>query len=166
MGKRQRSSLIKSGHPPFVICVVVIQFLSHVQLFATPWSSACQASLSFTISWSLLIFISIESVMLSISSSVNPLSSCLQSFPASGSFPTGWLFASAGQSIGASAAASVLPMSIQSWFPLGWTGLFSLQPKGLSRVFSNSTVQKHQSLGPQLSFWSNSYIHTWPLEKP
>ena len=78
-------------------------------------------------------------------------SSCLQSFPASGSFPMSWLFASGGQSIGASASASVLPMNIQGWFPLGWTGWISLQFKGLSRVFSNSTVQKHQFFGAQLS---------------
>ena len=80
-----------------------------------------------------------------------PLSSCLQSFPASGSFPMSWLFASGGQIIGASASASVLPMNIQVWFPLGWTGWISLQPKGLSRVFSNTTVQKHQFLRTQLS---------------
>jgi len=86
-----------------------------------------------------------------ISSSVVPVSSCLQSFPASGSFPMSWLFASDGQSIGASASASVLPMSIQNWFPLGLTGLIFLQSKGLARVFSNITVQKHQFFGIQLS---------------
>ena len=89
---------------------------------------------------------------------------CLQSFPASGSFPMNWLFASCGQNIGAS--ASVLPMNIQDWFPLGLTGLIFLQSKGLSRVFSNTTVQKHQFFGAQLSSQSNSLIHTWLLEKP
>ena len=75
-------------------------------------------------------------------------------------------FSSGGQSIGASASASALPMNIQDWFPLGWTGWISLQSKGLSRVFSNTTVQKHQFFGPQLSLWSNSHIHAWLLEKP
>ena len=86
-----------------------------------------------------------------ISSSVIPFSSCLQSFPVSGAFPVSQLFASGGQSIGVSASASVLPMNIQDWFPLGWTGLISLQSKGLSRVFSNTTIQKHQFFGAQLS---------------
>ena len=90
-----------------------------------------------------------------ISSSVVPFSSCLQSFPASGSFPMSQFFTSGGQSIGASASASVLPMNIQDWSPLGWTGLISLQSKGLSRVFSNTTVQKHQFFSAQLSLWSN-----------
>ena len=101
-----------------------------------------------------------------ISSSVIPVSSHLQSFPASGSFLMSQLSPSGGQSIGVSASASVLPMNIQDWFPLGWTGWLSLQSKGLSRVFSNTTVQKHQFFGAQLSLWSNSHIHTWPLEKP
>ena len=99
-----------------------------------------------------------------ISSSVGPFSSCLQSFPASGSFPMSQFFASGGQSIGVSPSASVLPKNIQHWFPLGWTGWISLQAKGLSRVFSNSTVQKHQFFGTQLSLQSNSHIHTWLLE--
>ena len=86
-----------------------------------------------------------------ISSSFIPFSSCLQSFPASGSFPMSQFFASGGQSIGISALASVLPMNIQNWFPLGWTAWISLQSKGLSRVFSNTTVQKHQFFGTQLS---------------
>ena len=229
-----------------------VQLLSPVQLFVTPWTAACQVSLSFTNSWGLLK--SIESVMPSnhlilsrpllflpsifpsirvfskesvlcikwlkyqsfsfsispssgysglisfrmywldllavpgtlknllqhhslkvsilwhsaffivqlshplirwchstISSSVVPFSSCPQSFPASGSFPISQLFTSGGQSIGASASASVLPMNIQDWFPLGWTGWLSLQSKGLSRVFSNTTVQKYQFFGTQLS---------------
>ena len=86
-----------------------------------------------------------------ISSSVIPFSSCLQSFPASGSFQISQLFTSGGQSIGVSASASVLPTNIQDWFPVGWTGWISLQSKGLSRVFSNTTVQKHQFFGAQLS---------------
>ena len=98
-----------------------------------------------------------------ISSSVIPFSSCLQSFPASGSFPMSQFFTSGDQSIGAS--ASVLPMNIQDWFPLGLTGWISLQSKGLWRVFSNTTVQKHQFFSTQLSLWSNSNIHTWVLEK-
>ena len=101
-----------------------------------------------------------------ISSCAVPFSSFLQSFPASGSFPMSQFFSTGGQSIGVSASASVLPMNIQDWFPLGWTGWVSLLPKGLSRVFSNITVQKHQFLGIQLSLWSNSHIHTWLLEKP
>ena len=101
-----------------------------------------------------------------ISSSVVPFSSCLQSCPASGSFPVNQLFASGGQSIGGSASASVVPKNIQDWFPLGWTGWISLQSKGLSRVFSSTTVQKHQFFGTQLSLWSSSHIHWWLLEKP
>ena len=101
-----------------------------------------------------------------ISSSVVPFSSCPQSLPASESFPMTQLFAWGGQSIGVAALASVLPMNIQDWFPLGWTGWISLQSKGLSRVFSNTTVQKHQLFSAQLSSQSNSHIHTWPQEKP
>ena len=101
-----------------------------------------------------------------ISSSVVPFSSCLQSFPVSGSFPMSQFFTSGGQSTRVSASASILTMNIQDWFPLGWTGWISLQSKGLLRVFSNTTVQKHQFFGVQLSLWSNSHIHTWLLEKP
>ena len=89
-----------------------------------------------------------------------------QSFQASESFPMSQLFASGGQSIGVSASASVLPMNTQDWSPLGWTGWISLQSKGLSRLFFNTAVQKHQFFGTQLSLQSNSHIHTWPLEKP
>ena len=138
-----------------------VQSLSRIQLFVTPWTAACQASLSITNSWSWLKLMSIESVMPSNHLILCcPFSSCLQSFPASGSFPMSWLFAPGGQSIGASASTSVLPINIQGWFPLGLTGLISLQSKGLSRVFSNTTVQKHQFFGTQLSLWSNSHIHT------
>ena len=93
-----------------------------------------------------------------ISSSVDPFSSCLQSFPASGSFPMSQFFASGGQSIRILASASVLPMNIQDWFPLRLTGWISLQSKGSSRVFSNTTIQKHQFFGAQPSLWSNSHI--------
>ena len=101
-----------------------------------------------------------------ISSSVVHFSSRLPSFPASESFPVNQLFTSGGQSIGASASASVPPMNIQGWFPLGLTGLIFLQSKGLSRVFSNTTVQKRQFFSTQPSSWSSSHIHTWLLEKP
>ena len=122
---------------------------------ATPWSIACQAPLSSTISQSLLKFMSMESVMPSNHLVLcHPFSSRPHSFSASGSFPMSQLFASGGQSIGAS--ASVLPMNIQDWFPLELTGLISLQSKGLSRVFSNTTIRKHQP-----SLWSNSHIRTW-----
>ena len=99
-----------------------------------------------------------------ISCSVSLFSSCLQSFPAFRCFPVSWLFTSGGQNIGAS--ASVLPMNTQDWSPLGWTGWISLQSKGLSRVFSSTTVWKHKFFGIQPSLWSNSHIHTWLLEKP
>ena len=142
-----------------------VQLLSRARLFATPelqhtrppcpsathgvYSSSCPLS-----QWS----------HPTISPSVVPFSSCLQSFPASvGSFPMSQLFASGGQSIGTS--ASVLPMSIQGWFPLGLTGWISLQSRGLSRVFSNTAVQKHQFFSVQPSSWSYSHIHTWLLKK-
>ena len=101
-----------------------------------------------------------------ISSSVVPFSSYLQFLPASESFPMSQLFAWGSQSIGVSALASVLPMNTQDWSPLEWIGWISLKSKGLSRVFSNTTVQKHQFFGAQLSSQSNSHIHTWLLEKP
>ena len=101
-----------------------------------------------------------------ISSSVVPFSSCPQSFPASGPFPMSQFFASGDQSIGVSASTSGIPMNIRDWFPLGWTGWISLLSKGLSRIFSNTTVQKDQFFGVQPSLWSNSHIHTWLLEKP
>ena len=119
---------------------------------STPGSS------TISISWSLLKFVSVELVMLS-----NHLFFCLQSFPASGSFPMSQLFTSGSQSIQASAL--VLPMDIQDWFPLGWTGLISLLSKGLSRVFSSITIQKHEFFGTQPSLWSNLHMHTWLLEK-
>ena len=144
---------------------VFVQSLSCVWLFMTLRTSVCQASLSFTISWSLLKLLSIKSVMLfNHLFSVILFSSYLQSFPASGSFPLSWLFASGCQSIGAS--ASVFPMNIQGWFPLGLTGLVSLLSKGLWRIPSSTAVQKHQFFGTQPSIWSNSYTHTSLSEKP
>ena len=101
-----------------------------------------------------------------ISSSATPFCSCPESFPASGSFLLSQLFTSGGQSIGASASASVLPMNIQGWFPLGLTDWISLLTKGPSRVSSSTTVWKHQFFGAQPSSWSNSHINTWRLEKP
>ena len=145
----------------------IVQLLSCVRLFVThglqhtrppcppptpkAWTDSCPLS-----QWCHTI----------ISSSVVSFSSCLQSFPASGSFPISHLFTAGSQSIDVSASASVLPMNIQGCFPLGWTSLMSLQSRGLSKVFSNSTVQKHQCFSTQLSLWSNSRIYTWLLEKP
>ena len=144
-----------------------VQSLSRVRLFATPSIAARQASLSITNSWSSLrlTFIS-QWCHPAISSSVVLFSSCHQSLPASESFPMSQLFAWGGQSIGVSALASFLPKKSQGWSPSEWTGCISLQSKGLSRVFSNTTVQKHQFFNAQLSSQSNSHIHTWPLEKP
>ena len=131
------------------ISQIPVQLLSRVRLFATPWTTAHQASLSITNSRSLPKLMSIESVM---PFSVVPFSSCPQSFPASGSFQMSQLFASGGQSTGGSTSTSVLPMNTQDWSPLELMGWISLQSKGLSRVFSNTTVQKHQFFGTQLSF--------------
>ena len=129
-----------------------VQSLSHVRLFATPWIAAHQASLSITNSRSLLKLMSIESVMPSSHLILCwPFSSCPQSLPAWGSFPMSQLFPWGGQSTGVSASASVLPMNTQDWSPSGWTSWISLQSKGLSRVFSNTTVQKHQFFSAHLS---------------
>ena len=126
--------------------------LSHVQIFEIPWTVAGRAPTPITNSWSLLKFMSIEwCCHPTISYFVIPFSSHLQSFPASGSFPNSQLFALGGQTIGVSASTSVLPMNVQDLFPLGWIGWISLQSKGLSRVFSNITVQKHQFFSTQLS---------------
>ena len=147
--------------------VQLVQLLSHVWLFVTPWTAACQASLSIINSQSLLKLMSIMSVMPSNHLTLCiPFFSCLQSLQALGSFLTSQFFTSGGQRIGVSASASVLAMNIQDWFPLGLTGLISFQSKQLSRVFSNTTVPKHQFFGTQLSVWSNSHTHTWLLEKP
>ena len=144
-----------------------IQSLSRIRFFATPWITARQASLpsptpgvhsnSRPSSWW---------CHPAISSSVIPFSSCPQSLPASESFPMSQLFAWGGQSTGVSALASFLPKKSQSWSPSEWTCWISLQSKGLSRVFSNTTVQKHQFFGVQPSSQSNTHIHTWPQEKP
>ena len=127
-----------------------VQSLSRIPLFGTPWTAAHQASLSITNSRSLLKLMSIKSVMPS-----NHLILCcplllLPSIPVSGSFPMSQFFTSGRQSIGVSASASVFPVNIQNWFPLGWTGWISLQSKRFSRVFTNTTVQKHQLFGAQL----------------
>ena len=139
-----------------------VQSLIYVRLFVTPWTAARQTSCPSPISRAYSN--SCRWCHPTISSSVVSFSSHLQFFPASGSFPMSQFFTSGGQSIGVS--VSVLPMNIQDWFPLGLTGWISLQSKGLSRVFSNTTVPKHQFFGAQLSLWSNSHIHTWLLEKP
>ena len=131
----------------------------------TSWTAACQAFLSFTISQSLLKLMSVELMMPSNHLALCCLfSSCLQSFPASGSFQMSQFFASGGQSIGAS--ASVLSMNIQDWFLLRLTGLSSLQSKGLSRVFSGTSIRRHQFFGAQPFLLSSSQICTWLLEKP
>ena len=134
--------------------VIVVQLLIHVRLFVTPWTAVHQAFLSFTISLSLLNLMSIESwCHPTISSSVTPFSSSRPSFPASRSFTVSWLFASGGQSIGAS--ASVLPVPTQGLFLLGLTGLISLLSKGLSRVFSSTTVGKHKFFSLLLCPWNS-----------
>ena len=134
---------------------------SVAKLSSTPWDPMdCNVS-AFSVLHYLLEFVKFmpteQSCYLTISSCVTLFSFCLHSFPASGSFPMSWLFASGGQSIGASASSSVLPMNIQGWFPLGFIGLISLQSKELSRVYSR-TIWKHQLFGMQPSLWSNSHI--------
>ena len=136
-----------------------MQSPSHVQLFVAPWTSARQASLPLTVPWSLPTFMPIEPVM------PPSLLILLPSPSASGSFQMSQLFTPGGQSIGASASASVLPMNIQDWFPLGWTGFNSFLSKRLSKIFSNTTVQQHQFFGALPSLWSSSHIHTWLLER-
>ena len=132
--------------------------------FVMPWTAARQASLSFTISWSLLKFMFVELVMLS-----NNIILChslllLPIFPSIRVSSNGRLFISGGQSTGASLSATILPMNIQGWSPLGLTDLI-LMAKGLSNVFSSTTVQKHRFFSAQASWWSNSHIRIWPLEK-
>ena len=131
-------------------------------ILCDPWTASHQVSLSFAVSWSLLKLMFIELVMPSNHLILcHPISSCSQSFPASRSFPISQFFTSDGQIIGTSASASVLSMNIQSWFPLGLTGLVSLLSKGLSRVFSSTAVWKYQFFSIQPSLWSNSHICTW-----
>ena len=151
----------------YIYIIVVVQLLSHVWLL---WSyglkharlpcrslSPGDCSYSCPLShWCCLIT----------SSSATIFSFCLQSFPALKSFPMSWPFSSDGQSVRASALLSALPMNIKGWFPLKLTGLISLLSKVLSRVFSSTTIWKHQFLGTQSSLWSNSHICTWLLEKP
>ena len=135
-----------------------VQSLSPVWVFVTPWTAAPGVHPNpCPLSWW---------CHTTISSSIVPFSSCPQSLPASESFPMSQLFAWGGQSTGVSALASFPPKKSQGWSPSEWTGWISLQSKGLSRVFSNTTVQKHQFFGVQPSLQSNSHIHTWPLEKP
>ena len=146
--------------------VQFIQSLSRLRPFPTPWITANQASLSITNSWSLLKLMSIESVMPSSHLILCHPFLLLPPIPPSiRDFPMSQLFASGGQSIGVSSLAPVLPMNTQE-LSLEWTGWISLQSKGLSTVFSNTTVQKHQFFGAQLSSQSNFHIHTWLLEKP
>ena len=140
-----------------------VQLLSRVRLFATPWVAARQASLSITNSQSSRKLTSIEWVIPS-----SHLLLCRPHLTPPSIFASIRVFSSVsgGQSIGVSASASVLPMNTQDWAPSEWTGWISLQSKGLSRVFSKTTVQKHRFFGTQLSSQSNSHIHTWLLEKP
>ena len=126
-----------------LLSFIVVQLWTFAWFFSTPWTEAFQASLSFTISWSLLKLMWCHPT---ISSSVALFSSYPQSFPASGSFPVSWLFASGGQRIVSPSSAPDLSVTIQGWFPLGLTDLIFLQSKGLSRVFSSTTVQKHHQL--------------------
>ena len=135
-----------------IMCCAVLSCLSWFQLFVTLWTAALQASLSITNPWSLPKLMSIESVMPSNHLIlIIPFSSHLQSFPESGSFPRSQFFTSGGHSIGVPASASVLPKNTQDWSSLWWTGWISLQSKGLSRVLSNTTVQRHQFFSAQLS---------------
>ena len=158
---------MKMTHGKFKLRIICCaQSFSYVWLFVTPWTAACQASLCFTVSWSLLKLMSIESVML-----YNQLVICRPLLLLPSIFPSIRFFSNEltlhiRWPNGVSASASVLPMSIQDWFPSRLTGLISLQSKELSRVFSKTTVQKHQFFSTQLSLWSNSHIHTQLLEKP
>ena len=147
--------------------VGLVQLLSHVWLFATPWTAAHQSSLSLTDSWSLLKLMSIELVMPSNHLILcHSLSSCLPSFPASGSFLMSQFFASGGQSIGASAPALVLPMNIQDWFPLDWLVWSPCSPRDSQESSPAPQFKSINSWALILFLVSNSHIHTWLLEKP
>ena len=147
--------------------IVVVQSFSHVWLFVTPWTAACQAFLSFTIFRSLLKFMSINLVMPSNHLiPYHPLLLEPSIFPRIRVFSNELVLCIKWPKIEASVSASVFPVNIQGWFPLGLTGLISLPSKGLSRVFFSTTVQKHQFFSAQPSIWPNSHIHTWLLEKP
>ena len=146
--------------------VVAVQSLSQVRLFAAPWTMAHQTLLSFPVSWSFLRFMFIESVMLSNHLILcQPLLFLPSIFPSIRVFPKSWLFASGVQNFGASVSASVLLMNIQVWFPLGLTGLISLLSKGLSRVFTSTTVWKYQFFSSQPFLWANSHIYTCLMGK-
>ena len=151
----------------YIFFFLTLQF-SRSAVYDSLWPHGLQhARLPCPNFWSLLKLMSIEPVMPSNHLILCvPFSSCLQSFPASESFQMSQFFTSGGQIIGVSASALVLPMNIQDWFPSGWTGWISLQSKGLWRVFSSTTVQKHQFFSTHLSLQSNSHIRTWLLEKP
>ena len=150
-----KNSLRHARIPPVIVCCCPV-----AGLFATSWTAARQAPLISTLR------VCSDSYPVhwwchpTISSSAAPFSFCLQSFPASGSFSMSWLFTSGSQSIGASVSSALLPINIQNWFPLGWTGLISLNSKGIWRVFSNTTVWKQQFFGTQTSLWSNSHIRS------
>ena len=167
VGEDSWESLGQQGDPTSPFWRKSVQSLSRAQLFPTPWTAACQASLSITNSQSFLRLRSSESVM-----PPNHLILCrplllLPSiFPSIRVFPRSQFFTSGGQSISVSASGSVPPENIQDWLPLGLTGWISLQSKELSRVFSNTTVQKHQFVSAQSSLWSNSHIYAWLPEKP
>ena len=157
----------QSHYYPYTLQFSSVQSLSRVQLFETPWTAACQASLSFTISWSCSNSCpSSQWYHSTILSSAVPFSSCFQSSPASRSFPMSWLFSSGGQSIGASASASVLPMNTQGWFPfrIDWFDLLAVQ--GTLKSLLQHHSLKASVLWCSAFFWSNSYIRTWLLEKP
>ena len=142
-----------------------LQPLIRVLLFATPWTAAARPPFHHQFLESTQTHVHWVSDAIQPSHPLSIHFSRLQSFPASGSFQMSQFFASGGQSIGTSALATVLPVNIQGWFPLGLTGLISLLSKGLSRVFSSATVQGHQFFSTLPSLWSNSHIHTWLLEK-
>ena len=148
----------KPSHSIISLNVVMIQSLSCIQLFVIPWTAAHQASPSFTISWNHWCYPIMASSVITFF--------CLQSFPESESFPVSQFFASSGQIIEASSLASLFPMNIKGWFPLGLTGLVSLQSKGLSRIFCSTTVEKHKFFSYEPCLWSNSHLHPWLLEKP
>ena len=143
-----------------------VQSLICVWLFVTPWTAVCQASLPITNSQSLLKLMSIELIMPSLYLILcSPLLLLPSIFPSIRVFSNESVFHIIWQSTGALASASVFPMNIQDWFPLWWTGWISLQSRELSRIFSNTTVQKHQFFGAQLSLWSNSHIHNMTTGK-
>ena len=162
------TDLVSAGRKDRSTCCRIssVQSLTCVWLFATPWIAARQASLSITNSWSSPRLMCIELVLPSSHLILcRPFLLLPPILPSIRVFPVSQLFAWGGRSIGVSASASFLPMNTQDWSHLGWTGRISLQSKGLSRVFFNTTIQKHQFFSAQLSSQTNSHIHAWPLEK-